>query len=80
MALEQSALLDLPGQLQKTDVTPMTSNLDVAKISAETVVASTYDGLDRGELWLLVDDVARSVRDSLSGPLAGPYPQLQPQI
>ncbi|GAA3870524.1 SDR family oxidoreductase [Leifsonia kafniensis] len=60
--------------------TPMTANLDVAKISAESVATSTFDALADGEYEVLVDDTARTVRGALSGPLAGMYPQLQVHV
>jgi NAD(P)-dependent dehydrogenase (short-subunit alcohol dehydrogenase family) len=50
---------------------------DLPKASPDDIVAAALDGLQAGEFEVLADDVTRTVRAALSGPLSNLYPGLQ---
>jgi NAD(P)-dependent dehydrogenase (short-subunit alcohol dehydrogenase family) len=56
--------------------TPLIAGLDVPKGDPRDVVAAIYDGLEAGDLEVLADDTARTVRQALAGPLEALYPQV----
>ncbi|MFB2598670.1 SDR family oxidoreductase [Herbiconiux sp. P17] len=56
--------------------TPMTAGIDAPMNDPADVVSAAYDGLESGELEVLVDDFSRSVKAGLSGPISQLYPQL----
>ncbi|MBB5918689.1 NAD(P)-dependent dehydrogenase (short-subunit alcohol dehydrogenase family) [Nocardia transvalensis] len=51
--------------------TDMVRRLDVDKIDPTQVAAAVFDGLERGDSEVLVDDVTRQVKAALSGPVEG---------
>ncbi len=51
--------------------TEMVAGFPGPKISPADVAAAVFDGLERGEDEVLVDDVTRQVKAALSGPVAG---------
>jgi NAD(P)-dependent dehydrogenase (short-subunit alcohol dehydrogenase family) len=56
--------------------TPMTQGIDAPMGVASDVVRDAYDGLERGELEVLADQVSVDVKAALAGPLEALYPQL----
>jgi NAD(P)-dependent dehydrogenase (short-subunit alcohol dehydrogenase family) len=58
--------------------TDMAAWFDGPKTAPEVVAAAALDGVEAGEYEVLVDDFARHVRASLSGPLSELYPALAP--
>lgn len=46
--------------------TDMTAGFDVAKISPATVVQAALDGIEAGSHEVVVDEIAKSVKDSLA--------------
>lgn len=57
--------------------TPMTSGTDAPKLDPADVVRAAYEGIERGDYEILVDDVSRGLKAGLAGPLEALYPQLQ---
>jgi hypothetical protein len=51
--------------------TEMTRTLDVPKVSPAFVVGKVLDALEAGDSEVLVDDVTRSFKAVLSGPVEG---------
>jgi NAD(P)-dependent dehydrogenase (short-subunit alcohol dehydrogenase family) len=56
--------------------TDLTTGLEGPKVSAEEVARAAFDGLERGEVEVLVDDNTRAVKAALSGDLRALYPEL----
>lgn len=50
--------------------TELTKDLQVAKLSAEAVVNSALDGIEAGVEEIIIDDVSKAVKASLSSPAA----------
>ena len=51
--------------------------VDQPKTSPSDIAAVALDGVEAGEFEVLADDVTRTVRAALSGPLSNLYPSLQ---
>ncbi|WP_280299763.1 SDR family oxidoreductase [Nocardia neocaledoniensis] len=51
--------------------TDMVRDLPFAKIAPEQVAANVCDGVERGESEVLVDEITRTVKAALSGPVEG---------
>jgi NAD(P)-dependent dehydrogenase (short-subunit alcohol dehydrogenase family) len=60
--------------------TPMSARFEVPKISAESVVAQAYDGIEAGVLEVLADDITREGKSRLSSPAEELYPWLDAQL
>ncbi|MDV7135910.1 SDR family oxidoreductase [Williamsia muralis] len=60
--------------------TPMTVDLDVPKVSSESVVAQAYDGVVNGSLEVLADDTTRELKSRLSLRAEELYPWLDEQL
>jgi len=56
--------------------TDLTAGLDVEKHSPVDIANIALDGVAAGEYEILADDLSRTVRDALSGPLEKLYPEL----
>jgi hypothetical protein len=54
----------------------LAAGLEGEKVSAEEVARATFDGLERGDDEVLVDDNTRAVKAALSGDLRALYPEL----
>jgi NAD(P)-dependent dehydrogenase (short-subunit alcohol dehydrogenase family) len=56
--------------------TPMTAGINAPMNDATDVVRDTYNGLEAGDLEVLVDQMSRDVKRGLAGPITALYPQL----
>lgn len=56
--------------------TPMIEHLDTDKNDPADVVAAIWDAVAAGETEVLVDEVSRTVKAALSGPLSALYPEV----
>lgn len=56
--------------------TPLTKNIDAAKLDPSDVVRSAYDGIEAGDFEILADDLSAQVKAGLAGPIEALYPQL----
>lgn len=54
--------------------TPMSARWDVPKVTAESVVAQAYDGVEAGALEVLADDDTRALKAQLGTPAEQLYP------
>jgi NAD(P)-dependent dehydrogenase (short-subunit alcohol dehydrogenase family) len=57
--------------------TDMASHVDAPKSDPAKVAGLALDGFEAGELEILADDVSRTVKGSLAGPVEGLYPGLR---
>lgn len=56
--------------------TDMAADITAPKSAPAAIAALALDGLEKGDFEIVADDVSRTVRASLSGDIAGQYPQL----
>jgi NAD(P)-dependent dehydrogenase (short-subunit alcohol dehydrogenase family) len=56
--------------------TAMAKSVDAPKISPQEVVRKSFDGLERGDYEVIVDDITADVKLGLAGPILGLYPAL----
>lgn len=56
--------------------TPLAARVDGPKNDPAEVVRITYDGLDAGQYEIVVDDLSRTVKAGLAGPIERLYPEL----
>ncbi len=56
--------------------TPLAAGIDEPKNDPADVVRAAYDGLEAGELEILIDALSRDVKAGLAGPIEALYPQL----
>ncbi|WIB72557.1 SDR family oxidoreductase [Curtobacterium sp. MCBD17_026] len=56
--------------------TPMTAGLQVDMIEPDVVIRAAYDGIERGDYEVLVDDFSRRSKSRASLPIAEAYPEL----
>lgn len=73
LAGQGTQVLALHMGLVDTDMSAWTND---QKVSAESVVTAALDGLERGELEVLADETARTVKASLASSPGDRYPQL----
>jgi NAD(P)-dependent dehydrogenase (short-subunit alcohol dehydrogenase family) len=56
--------------------TDLTVGIDAPKVSAELVATKALDGIEAGDLEVLVDETSQWAKTALSGPIEEFYPQL----
>lgn len=56
--------------------TPLAARVEGPKNDPAEVVRVTYDGLDAGAFEIVVDDLSRTVKAGLAGPIENLYPEL----
>jgi NAD(P)-dependent dehydrogenase (short-subunit alcohol dehydrogenase family) len=81
-SLTNALRLELPGtQVTALHVgymdTDMASHVDAPKSDPAKVAGFALDAFEAGELEVLADDVSRTVKGSLAGPIEGLYPTLR---
>jgi NAD(P)-dependent dehydrogenase (short-subunit alcohol dehydrogenase family) len=81
-SLTNALRLELPGtQVTALHVgyldTDMASHVDAPKSDPAKVAGLALDGFEAGALEVLADDVSRTVKGSLAGPVEGLYPALR---
>ena len=57
--------------------TPMSAGTSAPKLDPAEVVRAAYDGIERGDFEVLVDDLSRNLKAGLAGPIEALYPQLR---
>lgn len=60
--------------------TPMTTQWDFPKVSAESVVTQAYDGIAAGKLEILADETSQGIKTQLSTPAEQFYPWIHDQL
>jgi len=60
--------------------TPMAVQYNVPKISAASVVAQAYDGVEAGALEVLADDLTRDLKSRMGMVAEEYYPQVHEQL
>ncbi len=58
--------------------TPMAQHADGPKNDPLDVVRTAYDGLEAGDVEILADEISRTVKAGLAGPIAALYPGVVP--